>query len=235
MLNKLKKARDTLSEKTKLLIYVLVAGAVFLTSCFMPLAFRGDGLADPSFTTGERAAMFVKYNAKDSSIRYKVINDPEKDQLKFCEERFNEIAGSCILDTASRKMLTEGQTFIYLTDGDKSMTLCRMWLQDKGDWTNWIEIYMDAESGFIYYLYVSSTCVSNNDSYASAIEEELNAKILASLLAKESGYDLKVVNWSGKTEDSATAYTSLDGSALVWEIYCSYYPSAILDVKISVA
>jgi len=235
MLNKLKIARDTLSEKTKLLIYVIVTGAIFVTGCFLPLAFRGGGPDDLSFSTGERAAMFVKYNAKDSGIRYKIISDPEKEMQKFCDGKFDEIAGRCILDIASRRNLTEGQDFIHLTDGDKSMTLCRMWLQDQGDWTNWIDLYLDAETGFVYYLYVSSTCVDNFEEYATAIEEELSSKTLASLLAKETGFDLKVVNWSGRPEDTATAYTSLNGSAIVWSINCSYFPSSLLDIKISVS
>ncbi len=235
MLNNLKKVRDTVSEKTKLLIYLVVASLVFIIACILPLAFKGDRLISPDFKTGERAAMFVRYNSSDTSVRYKVITEPDSSLEKLCQSRFDEIVSGCMIDSSSRSTLTEGSQYVTLTDGENTMQLCRMWLQDEGDWTNWIDVYMDAETGFIYYIYLSSICVNNIANYTDAIEGELSAKTLASSIAKETGYDLKVVNWSGKTEDSATAYTVKNGDALVWTIYCSYHPAFMLDIKISVS
>lgn len=235
MLNNLKKMRDTVSEKTKLLIYLAAAVIIFLTSCLLPLAFIKDSIIDPDFGTGERAAMFIKYMANDKSVKYKVINDPDKSEVKFCEKLFSELNGCCIIDSSVRKTLTEDSEYITLTDGENTMKLCRMWLQDKGDWNNWIDVYMDSETGFVYYLYVNSICVSNGGDYASAIDPELDAKNIAALIAKETGYEMKLLNWSGKPEDTATAYTSLNGDAVIWNINYSYYPSSTLDIKISVA
>ena len=235
MIKKLTKTSEQMSEKTKMLIYVAAACAVLIFCALFPLAFRGSGPADPDFSAGERSAMFVKYNSKNADIRYKVIKEPEKSMLKFCDDRFDQISSIAIIDSASRKLVTAGEEYLSLTDGKKTMTLCHMWLQDEGDWTNWLDIYMDAETGFIYYIYLSSVCVNNFGAYANAIEEEPDAKSIASLLAKENGYDLKLVNWSGKSEDTAMAYTTRDGSAVVWNIYCSYYPASLLDIKISVS
>ena len=234
MLNKLKKMRDSVSEKTKLLIYILTATAVLLLACFLPLAFRGDSIISPDMMPGERAAMYLKYSSGDKTIRYKIDNDPDKAQVKFCETRFNEIVSRTVLDDGLRKSLATGCEYIALTDGDNTMQLCRMWLQDQGDWTNWIDVYMDAETGFVYYFYASSICISNNDAYYNAVTDELSAKTLASILAKETEYDLRLVNWSGNPEDSAMAYSTRNGDALVWNIYCSYYPGSMLDIKISV-
>ncbi len=235
MLDGLKRFRDSFSEKSKMLIYVSTAIIVLVISCLLPLAFRDGNITDGVFDTGDRAAMFAKYVNNDKSIRYKADDKPEKAELKYCESIFDELASYCILDSNSRKTVTEGYQFINLSDNENNMRLCRMWLQDKGDWTNWMEVYIDVDTGFVYYLYISSVCLDNADKYYSAIESELNAKSLASLIAKETGYDLKIVNWSGKAEDTATAYTAMDGDALIWNIYCSYYASSMLDVKISVA
>ena len=235
MIKRLSGTSEKLSEKTRMLIYIVAACVVFLFSVLIPLAFRGDGPADPYFITGERAAMFAKYNAKDAEIKYKVVKEPEKSMLKFCDSRFDQICSVAIIDSNVRKVITAGEEYINLSDGEKSMTICHMWLQDEGDWTNWIDVYMDAETGFVYYIYISGVCVNNFENYVNAIEEEFNAKTIASTIAKETQFDLKLVNWSGKAEDTAMAYTSSDGSAIVWNIYCSYYPGSLLDVKISVS
>ncbi len=234
MLNKLKKFRDFFSEKTKMYIYVGTTLLVLIASCLLPLAFGGS-LSENLSQPGEKAAMFVKYINKDKSIRYKVNPKPSNNQIKFCESVFDELAGYCILDNNSRKTVSEGYEFISLSNGEINMELCRMWLQDQGDWTNWMDVYMDVDTGFVYYIYVSSICVYNNQKYVSSIDSELNSKNIASMIAKETGYDLRMVNWSGKAEDTATAFTSMNGDALIWNINCSYYPSSILDIKISVA
>lgn len=235
MLDKLKKFRDSFSERTKMLIYVGAAILVFILSCFLPLAFRSSAAAEPGFGNGARASMFVKYINNDSSIRFKVDDEPDNGELKRCEAIFDELSSYCIIDKVSRKTVTEGCQFINLSDGENQMRICRMWFQDQGDWTNWMDVYMDADTGFVYYLYINSTCVSNGRDYSSAIEEgELSVKTLASSIAKETGYDLKVLNWTGKTEDAASIYTVLNGDALIWNISSIYYPSSYLDIKITV-
>ena len=140
-----------------------------------------------------------------------------------------------MLDEAPRKTVTEGCSFVDISDGEKKMRLCRMWLQDKGDWNNWLDVYIDVDTGFIYYLYISSICVDNAQKYYSAIDGEMNSKTVASMISKETGYELKLVSWSGKNEDTAMAYMASNGEALMWNINCSYYATSMLDIKISVA
>ena len=64
---------------------------------------------------------------------------------------------------------------------------------------------------------------------------EFNTKSVAELICAETGFALKLLNWSGNAEDTGTAYTAMDGEAIIWDISCSYYPSSMLDVKICVA
>lgn len=234
MLNKLKIFRDSVSEKAKAYIYVGTALLVFAISCLLPLAFANSSDAN-SAVRGEKAAIFVKYMSKDKAVRYKVNQKPTYAQTKYCESVFDEISSYCILDSASRKTLSEGVEFISLSHEGDELEICRMWQQDQGDWTNWIDVYFDAYTGDIFYLYVSSVCVYNNQKYHSALEGDLDCRSIASALSKESGYELKVLSWSGKSEDTATAYTALDGEALIWNINCNYHPTSILDIKISVA
>ncbi|MBE7017334.1 MAG: hypothetical protein E7420_04170 [Ruminococcaceae bacterium] len=234
MITKLKKFRDSLSEKTKKYVYVGTALIVFLAACFLPLAFSGRSGINYE-NTSENAVLFVKYINNEKYVKSKINNKPSNSQVKFCNEIFDELLSSCILDKSSRKVLNEGCEFITVTYENETIELCRMWLQDQGDWTNWVDVYIDAETGFIYYMYVSGICVYNNSQYLNALETAPDCKSIASIVAAESGYNLELVNWSGKSEDTAKVFTRIGGESLVWNINCSYHPGSIIDIQISVA
>ena len=235
MLNKMKLFRDKFSEKTKLIIYISTAAVVFIFCALIPLAFRGDMIVDSIFDTGARAAMFAQYMEKSDEVRVKVDSKPDKAEIKYCDNLFDELYDRCILDAKNGKMVTEGQEFIVLSDMENSMRMCHMWVQDQGDWTNWMDIYMDVDTGFVYYLYVSSICLNNAVLYYDAVGPDMGAKLVADRISAETGFGLEILSWSGKAEDTATAYTYSNGESLIWNINCSYYPSSMLDLKISVA
>ena len=234
MIAKLKKFRDSLSERTKTYVYVGTALLVFLISCFLPLAFSGGADAS-SVNESEKAVVFVKYINKEKYVKSKVDTKPGNAKIKFCQEIFEGILADGILDNASRKTISEGYEFIKVSYEGESIELCRMWLQDQGDWTNWVDVYIDAETGFVYYLYISGICIYNNAEYLKAFEVSPDCKNIASYIAEKYGYNLEIVNWSGKSEDSAKVFMRLGGEALVWNINCSYHPGSLVDIKISVS
>ena len=235
MLKKLKDIRDSLSEKTKLIIYASSAAAVFVFCCLFPLAFRGEIVTDGLFDTAARAEMFSRYMEKDGEIRIKLDEKPEKVDQKFCDKIFDDIYGQCILDKKSGKVMDEGQEFINITDGKNSMRLCRMWVQDQGDWNDWLDIYIDVDTGFIYYLYVSSVCISNSSQYLDSVPADTGSKSIADIICAKTGFAAEAFNWSGKPEDTATVITYSAGDAIIWKINCIVYPSSMIDIKICVA
>ena len=232
----LKKLRDELSEKTKLIVYIGITAAVFLTACLLPLAFRDKGdTSDIYFDTGERAAMFLQYQSGSKDIQSKVLDSVSSSEKKTCETKMNSLVSFCRIDNKSGKSITEGSEYIQLSDGDNVLRLCRMWKQDEGDWTNWMDVYFDMDTGFVYYLYVSSVCLNNTSDYIGVMDSSFNTKAVANLVAEQSGSVLKHFSWSGNAEDSGYAVTSIGGDTVCWNIYCSYYEATMLDVKIIVA
>ena len=232
----LKRLRDELSEKTKLIVYLSITILVFIGSCLLPLAFRGR--ADTSvrfFDTGERAAMFVAYQSKGKDVQVKVLDSVSSADANFCKNRANEIVSLCRIDNKNGKTITNGSEYLQLSDDDNVLRLYHIWAQDEGDWTNWMDIYFDMDTGFVYYLYVSSVCLSNASDYAGALDSSFNTKYAANLLAEETGWTLKHFSWSGNAEDAAYVVTGKDGDVICWNIYCSYYESTMLDLKIVVA
>ena len=88
------------------------------------------------------------------------------------------------------------------------------------------------DTGEVYYLYVSSKCISNGEVYLDALPEGFNTQIAAEQIARDRGCELIKVVWSGKTGDTATAvYLDGGGSAFCMELTCTYYQSSLLDVK----
>lgn len=235
MLDMLKSVRDRFSEKTKLIIYISATAVIFVICALTPLAFRGEIITDGIFDTGQRAALFAKYIHSDKTIKTKVDNKPDKTEIKYCKSVFENVYDSCVIDEVAGKTVTEGYDFLTISDGENDLRVCRMWVQDQGDWTNWLDVYMDVDTGFIYYLYISSTCLYNANKYYDSAPTDLSTKSVAELIASGTGFGLKLLNWSGNPEATGTAYTTLDGDVIIWDINCLYYPSSMLDIKICVA
>lgn len=231
----IKRLRERLAGRTGLMIHICAVCLVFLFCALVPMAFRGEIIDDSVFDSGARAAMFSRYMEKNSDVRVKVDEKPGTAEIKYCTKVFDGIYDRCVLDVKDGKLITQGQEFMTLSDGENSMRLCRMWVQDQGDWTNWLDVYIDAETGFVFYLYVSSICLSNSMDYSDSLDPGFNCKTVADVIAAETGYGLEMLSWSGRAEDTATAYTYSDGEAIIWSINCSYYPSSMLDLKICVA
>lgn len=232
----LKRLRDKLSEKTKLIIYICITVGFFLTACFLPLAFKGRGEGgDEYFDNGARAAMFLGYHNKSSDVQCKVLDGFSSADEKYCSGRASEISSFCRLDKKSGKKITDGTEYLQLSDGENTLRIYHTWLQDEGDWTNWLDLYFDADTGFVYYIYVSSVCLNNSSDYISALDSSFNSRFVANLIAEQTGFTLKHFSWSGNAEDTAYAVTSNGGDTVCWNINCSYYESTMLDVKIIVA
>jgi len=232
----LKRLRDELSEKTKLIVYLSITLIVFVSSCLLPLAFKGRAdVSEHFFDTAERAAMFSAYHNKNKDVSVKVLDKLANADENFCKNRANEIISYCRIDNKSGKSITNGNEFLQLSDGENTLRLYHIWVQDEGDWTNWMDIYFDADTGFIYYLYVSSVCLDNASDYIGALDSSFNTKYVANMIAEQTGMPLKHFSWSGNAEDAGYAVTGKEGNIVCWTVNCSYYDATMLDVKIIVA
>lgn len=232
----LKRLRDELSEKTKLIVYLSITVFFFITACLLPLAFAAGGdKPEAYFDRGERAALFLKYDSGSKDIKTQLLGKVSATDSDSCEKRLEEIIGLCRIDNKSGKLITRGSEYIQLSDGENVLRLYHAWIQDEGDWTNWMDVYFDMDTGFVYYLYISSVCLDNPDDYADAIEDGLNAKSVAGLIAENTDSVLRHFSWSGNLEDSAYAVMTRNGDTVCWNINCIYYESTMLDVKFIVA
>ena len=230
------RARPAKDDRLTLTFYASVMGVVFLLAALLPLAFRtgGSEVVDSGGTgTGERAAIFSAYwndGARGCTVRS--IPGPEKKDIDACTQRMSEIVDRCVIDAQRAAAGSAGSEYVSVTNDAGTIRICRMWMEFQGDWNNWIDACFDMDTGEVYYLYVSSKCISNAETYLDALPEGFNTQTAAEQIAEERGCELVKVVWSGKTGDTATAVFLDGGSAVCMELTCTYYQSSLLDVKL---
>ena len=219
----------------QLIVYCSLAAVVFLVSALLPLGLRTDGEVDvPGMTVGERAAVFSAYWDEPDGSRVSMKNEGklEPEVQKACEERMSVIMDSCRIDQQTGAAKKEGSEYFTLVSKAGDVNICRKWVEWQGDWRNWMDVCFDADSGELYYLYVSAECLSNYKSYTGALPAEFGAAYIAECLGKEMGYELLYLDVPEDNPNSMIASYHCGSSALRLRINCNYHESVLLDVLI---
>ena len=108
----------------------------------------------------------------------------------------------------------------------------RKWVEWQGDWRNWLDVCFDADSGELYYLYLSSECLSSYSDYIGAVPAQFGAAYVAEILADEMDYELLYLDVPDDDANSIIASYLCGGSALRLRISCIYHESVLMDVKV---
>ena len=92
----------------------------------------------------------------------------------------------------------------------------------------WPHGIADAETGELYYYYLSRECLTNRKNYAPP--EQTRAEQIAELLATENGWTLRYL--AAEEDGSAAAVYSTPGGTLCFAISCRVY-DALIDIKLA--
>ena len=221
------------SDRTKLLVSVCAVGCVLIAAMLLPLAFRAAPAPDEpaGMTLEERTRMFADYwtNGPDESGFTVEKPDPVPRQMReTCETVMRTTIARSIDDRALADFAPTGSEYTIVSDGDgREIHVCRMWLEARGDWQNWLDVCMDADTGEIYYFYLSRECLTNRKLYPAA--EEADAAQIAEQLAAENGWTLRYL--AEEDGGAAAAVFSSAGGTLCYQIDCRIY-DALIDVKL---
>ena len=217
----------------------LACAAGLIVALLLPLAFRASPEEKKperkTFALDERAALFAAwwYGGSDMEFEVTHIEPEENAAAAFCEERMEELVARCIDDRAFRMKDAEvfGEESVSIEGEAGTLRLCRMWLQARGDWQNWLDVCFDADTGLIYYLYLSRECQSNLDLYTLAPEERPTAGSVARGLARECDGELRRFLDDG--DSGGTALITCEDGSLCYTVGCVYY-DALIDVRVGV-
>ena len=210
--------------------------ALLIVALLLPLAFRApreEKKPGKTLTLDEKTALFADwwYDGGELDFEVEHVEPEENDAAGFCMERMEELTARCINDRGFRMEEAEvtGEEYVNIEGEAGTLRLCRMWRQARGDWQNWLDVCFDADTGMIYYLYLSRECVSNRELYARAAEERPTARSVAEGLAREYGGELRRFLDDGA--GGGTALILCDGGSLCYTVGCVYYDT-LVDVRI---
>ena len=233
-MKKLIERLQTNSDRTKLLISICAVGLVLVAAMLLPLAFRTEPGSVPEkseMTLEDRTLMFTEYwtrGAEESGFTVEKPDPVPRRMKETCETVMRTVIARSIDDHALEDLTPTGSEYTVISDGaGRELRLCRMWLEKRGDWQNWLDVCMDAETGELYYFYLSRECLTNRKNYPAA--EATDAEEIAAQMATENGWTLRYVT----VEDGGgAAVFSAQGGTLCYEISCRVY-DALIDIRIS--
>ena len=222
------------TDRAKLLLSVAGVVLVILAAMLLPLAFRTDPEtpdAPDTLTLEARTQLFADYwNASDPSGFTVEKPDPVPRRMKeTCETVMRTLVARFVADQGLSDLTPTGSEYTVVTDAEgRELHLCRMWLEARGDWQNWLDVFMDADSGELYYFYLSRECLTNRKDYA--LPEMTQPDQIADFIASENGWTLR--HLSEEADGSASAVYSTPGGTVCVSVSARVY-DALIDVKIS--
>jgi len=229
----MKKLRELLSrnDKTGMLVSFAAVGAVLLLALLLPLAFRspGDGEAEDGSLRRDRMELFSYYwvNGPENGV---TVTYPEKisvETTQRCEAVMERLTALCINDLALDAPAPTGCEYSVIRDeSGAELSLCRMWLEARGDWQNWLDVCMDAEDGTVLYMYLSRECLNNGADY---VQSEENVSSVAEHFAAENGWTLRWL-FPGENGTAAAAFRTLSGT-VCYQLECKVFDT-LVDVKL---
>lgn len=224
----MKKLTDALhlTERTKLILSVAVAAALLLAAMLVPLAFRTEESAAPETGSGAgRTELFQRYLAGNTDgLSVEALEAPDE-LAAACETRMHTIAARCIDDREAALDGPYSSEYTRISDGETTLRLCRMWLELRGDWQNWLDVFFDADTGHLYRLYLSRERLSHAERYPVTEESRPTARYTAGTLANELGGELGTLRETGDNRVFAAVRTRQ--GTLYFDIACTAYDNLI--------
>ena len=221
-------------ERSKLLFSVVGVVLAVIAAMLLPLAFRSEGAGAPDaaeMTLEERTRMFSDYWNRGAEAAGLTVTKPDPVPRKMkdtCETVMHTLIARSIDDRGLDDLTPTGSEYTVVSDGGgRELHICRMWLEKRGDWQNWLDVCFDADTGELYYYYLSRECLTNRKLYQT--EEIPDAKLIAEKLAEDNGWTLRYL--ADEADGAAAAVYSSPGGTLCYEISCRWY-DALVDIKL---
>lgn len=225
------------TESRRIIATGILCAALLLACALIPLAFRQtepspepEETRETDFTAADRSALFLAYWNNDApAVTHERLDSPGSRMTNFCRQLMGELVSRCIDDVALESREPTGSEYTIVTGRNGTLRLCRMWLQAKGDWQNWLDVCFNADSGEIYYLYLSRECLTNRELYPD-VTDRPDGQAIADMLAAVGGD----VRFFGDENGDGLAVLSVADGAICYEIRSVNY-DALIDVKVSCA
>ncbi len=217
-------------DRTKLIAAAAATGAVLLFAMLFPLTFRRS--AEPAVAdAGARAALFSAYwdaGAQEETVSVRKLETPDEEMAARCTAHMRTLIRECIDDRRLPDLEPSGYEYSLLRAGRRQMTVCRMWLDQTGDWHNLLDVCFDAESGMLCYLYLSRECLSNRSDYPAS--DTLTCSAVVERLAAALGGTVR--HTDSRDDTACTALIDTPTGTVAYRVECSVF-DRLVDLRLS--
>ncbi len=215
-------------------ILVAVTLAVVVLGALLPIRWMGGETPwdEPVMaeTAAERRRCWLDFYAKaPDSGSYST--DLEAGLARQMQNKVTQILNWATIDQGQEVEEARGETCISVWSGNKRTRVWHYYRQWRGDWRNWMEIYIDADTQEIYYLYISSGCERNQSLYQSLTDSRNAAEIGSDFL--QSWGDMTVTGTQATAADVVSRLSCAGvGGTVSYDVTWKYYPGALMDFRV---
>ena len=222
-------------DKVKLLFSVSAMGLLIVAAMLVPLGFRNvqepENSPEP-VALGQEQKLFADYwilGPEKSGVTVAKLETVNAQTKSSCEMAMASLVARCLDDRELDYSQPTGSEYTRISnEAGEELFLCRMWLEATGDWQNWMDVCMNAETGEIYYLYLSRECLRNQHLYADGTTLP-DAEFIANTIAAEYGWTLRWLG--GEAEGGTAAVFTGDEGTVCYQIDCKAFDT-LIDIKL---
>lgn len=226
-----KRLTERLDERRQVILSACIAGGLLIFAAAFPLLFRTpvnrQTETDSAFGAAAQCDLFLDYWEHGIEGEGQVVPIlPDGEMERFCRARMETLVNRWVDDQAFTYSAPTGESYTALSGAEGNLLLCRMWLQARGDWQNWVDACFNAETGQIYYLYVSRECLTNAEAYGG---RPLDAEAVARAVAEESGLTLR--RFRGDESAGDALLETKNGNIVCYDVRGVWY-DALIDIRV---
>jgi len=205
---------------------------VFLISAILPILVqdRFEPAEEVQLGMRQRSAVYLRYSAGGTgcTVERQSPDDFSPEETAASDAALLALRSAFVVDREEGSTASEGTEYLTITYGGDTIRVCHYYREWSGDWGNWLEAYVDVESGDLYYLYVSSQRKANVDYSGIRMDNRINAERLAKVM------DYELVSFTDTNTNTATSVYLTESSAAKYNMSCIYHVNNLLDIKFTV-
>ena len=218
---------------------LLAGGLTLLTllvCAWLPSIFRadvagGDEPTPPGATASpaadDRRALWVAYRRSNGApVTTLPANAEGAAEAAALGERLRR---DLSLDLQDYRQTSSGENWLETQEG---LRLYHCWREWTGDWSNWLELYIDMDTLEVYSFYLSTLCLRSFESYQGMLPDSFDNTDAAALWGDALGLGLPVdTKWSGNAEEAAL----VQFEGISYRVSSKYYfdpayPSGLFEI-----
>ena len=228
-----KETGKSFRERLPNLLLAAATACVVLLGALLPARYftsswqsiQGPELLAPS----DRRQCWLDYYVRDAAGTGDSLLDMSAAQTQQLLDIGESIRALVSVDNGTMDVEAEGTQCLEVYSSAGTIRVWHYYIQWRGDWRNWLDLYIDADTEEIYYLYASSGCEDNQEMYSQF--PEVTTESVARTILEDCGMTVAEI-LEGEDAQTVSALCRDETGSSTYRVSCSYYPGSLLDCRV---